>query len=206
VAIAKCIVWIEQRLQQLSPVDSLMEDFVALGTILITYSLTELINGYGFLAVFIAGIVVQKSYNNPEKRLSQLEFTERIEKLMEVGTILLLGSLLRIEPIMRFGGEALLVAFLLFVVIRPVGAWLSTVGDHSHLSRRLLYGWFGIRGIGSVYYLSYAFSKGLSGEIGEQIAWLTYLTIVLSVIVHGISATPLMNWYERQIRRRRAAL
>ncbi|MBW4549780.1 MAG: sodium:proton antiporter [Aphanocapsa sp. GSE-SYN-MK-11-07L] len=206
VVIAKTIIWIEQRLQQLRPADSLMEDFVALGTILVTYSLTEVINGYGFLAVFVAGIVVQKSHANPEKRHSQLEFTERIEKLMEVGTILLLGSLLRIEPIMRFGGEALLVAFLLFFIIRPVGAWLSTLGDHSHLSRRLLYGWFGIRGIGSVYYLSYAFSKGLSGEVGEQIAWLTYLTIVFSVIVHGISATPLMNWYERQIEKRRVAL
>jgi NhaP-type Na+/H+ or K+/H+ antiporter len=63
-----------------------------------------------------------------------------------------------------------------------------------------LFGWFGIRGVGSLYYLTYAFGNGLKGETGEQIAWITYITVVISVILHGISATPLMNWYERHIK------
>jgi sodium/hydrogen antiporter len=53
--------------------------------------------------------------------------------------------------------------------------------------------------VGSLYYLAYAFSHGLKGEVAEQIAWITYTTVVVSVIIHGISATPLMNWYERRI-------
>jgi NhaP-type Na+/H+ or K+/H+ antiporter len=67
----------------------------------------------------------------------------------------------------------------------------------------LLLGWFGIRGVGSLYYLSYALGESLQGELGERIAWITYITVVISVIVHGISSTPLMNWYERRIKRRR---
>jgi sodium/hydrogen antiporter len=206
VLVPKVIVWLDKRLQKFRAADTLMEDFVALSIILLAYALTEFVNGYGFLAVFVAGIVTQRSYHDPEKRLSQLEFSERIEKLMEVGTILLLGSLLRIEPMLRFAPEALLIAGLLIVVIRPVGAWISTIGEQSHPARRWLFGWFGIRGVGSLYYLSYALGEGLRGGVAEEIAWITYTTVVISVLLHGVTATPLMKWYERHLEARRKRL
>ncbi|MEH2329267.1 cation:proton antiporter [Nostoc sp.] len=207
IVVAKSLVWIEQRIQKRRATDELMEDFVAISTILLTYSLTEMVNGYGFLAVFVAGLVVQRSYRNPEKPLAQLEFVEQIEKLLEVGTILLLGSILLLQPMLKYAGQSLLVIILLFLIIRPVGVWISTIGkppleSHRrtlHPGTRLLFGWFGIRGVGSLYYLAYAFGHGLKGEAGEQIAWITYTTIVVSVIVHGISTTPLMKWYERNL-------
>ncbi|HLO49847.1 MAG TPA: sodium:proton antiporter [Kamptonema sp.] len=200
ILVAKTVSWFDKKLQRFRPVDQLMEDFIALSTILLTYSLTEIINGYGFLAVFVAGMVVQKSYRNPEKPLSQLHFIERIEKLMEIGTILILGSLLRFKPMLTFAGESLLVAALLILAIRPLGAWISTIGSSIHPAGRWLFGWFGIRGVGSLYYLTYAFGEGLKGELGEKIAWITYTTVVISVIVHGISSTPLMSWYEHRIK------
>ncbi|NJR39544.1 MAG: sodium:proton antiporter [Leptolyngbyaceae cyanobacterium CSU_1_4] len=196
VAVPKGIVWIDKQLQRIRPVDSLMEDFVAIGIVFVTYSIAELVNGYGFLAVFVAGIITQRNYHDPEKRLSQLEFMERIEKLFEVGTILLLGALLLVEPIQRFLVPALIMAGLLLFVIRPLGVWVSTGGQPTPV--RLLWGWFGIRGVGSIYYLSYALGEGLKDEIGEQIAWITFVTIVISVVLHGVTATYLMNWYERQ--------
>ncbi|WP_375473963.1 cation:proton antiporter [uncultured Nostoc sp.] len=205
VVVAKSIVWIEEKIQKRRAADKLMEDFVAISTIFITYSLTEMVNGYGFLAVFVAGLVVQRSYRNPEKPLAELEFVEQIEKLLEVGTILLLGSILLLQPMLKYAGQSLLVIILLFLIIRPVGVWISTIGKRPleshrrtlHPGTRLLFGWFGIRGVGSLYYLAYAFGHGLKGEPAEQIAWITYTTIVASVIVHGISTTPLMKWYER---------
>jgi sodium/hydrogen antiporter len=121
---------------------------------------------------------------------------ERIEKLFEVGTILLLGALLLIEPIQRFLVPALIMAGLLLFVIRPLGVWVSTMGQPTPI--RLLWGWFGIRGVGSIYYLSYALGEGLKDDLGEQIAWITFITIVISVVLHGVTATSLMNWYERQ--------
>ncbi|PSB03815.1 cation:proton antiporter [Merismopedia glauca] len=206
ILVAKSVVWIDKRIQKARQVDALMEDFVALSIILITYSLAEIVNGYGFLAVFVAGIVTRQSYRNAEKNSSQLEFIETLEKLLEVGTILLLGALLRIEPIWRFLPQALMVAGLLFFVVRPLGAWLSTIGEPYHPIHRWLFGWFGIRGVGSLYYLFYALGEGLKDDLGEQIAWITFITIVLSVIIHGISSTPIMNWYERQIERRKNAI
>lgn len=197
------VVAIDQRIQKHTKVDDLMEDFVALSIILLTYSLTEVVNGYGFLAVFVAGIVAQRRYEDPEKPFSQREFTERIEKLMEVATILILGSMLRLPAIVQHGMTALIVGLLLLFVIRPVGAWISTIGGGYRPVTRWLFGWFGVRGVGSIYYLAYAFGNGLEGQLGEQIAWITYLTIVLSVIVHGISTTPLMSAYNRYLGNRR---
>ncbi|HEY9832731.1 MAG TPA: sodium:proton antiporter [Stenomitos sp.] len=201
IVVAKAVVWIDQQVQRFREVDTLMEDFVALSTILLTYSLTELVNGYGFLAVFVAGVTVQANYyHNPRKRIAQLEFTERVEKLLEVGTILILGSLLLIDPMIKYAGEGLLVAGLLLFVIRPIGVWISMLGSRIPPPTRWLFGWFGIRGVGSLYYLTYAFGKGLQGELGERLAWITYITVVISVIVHGISATPLIKWYEHHIK------
>ncbi len=207
IVVAKAIVWLDRRVQRMRPADSLMEDFVAIGAILLTYSLTEVVNGYGFLAVFVAGLVMQRSYRNPDKPLAQLEFIERIEKLLEIGTILLLGSILLVKPMMTHAFQSLAVIVLLFFVIRPVGVWISTIGKRPSNSRRrsmdprtrLLLGWFGIRGVGSLYYLAYAFGNGLKGELGEEIAWITYTTIVVSVIIHGVSSTPLMKWYESDV-------
>ncbi|PMB47782.1 sodium:proton exchanger [Fischerella thermalis CCMEE 5201] len=209
--VAKAVVWIDKKVQKRRRPDELMEDFIAISTILLTYSLTEIVNGYGFLAVFVAGLVVQRSYKNSEKTLAQLEFIERLEKLLEVGTILLLGSILLFQPILNYATQSLLVIVLLFLIIRPLGVWLSTIGQSSssrhrflHPGSRWLIGWFGIRGVGSLYYLAYAFGKGLEGEVAEKISWITYTTIVVSVIVHGVSATPLMNMYERRIARSQA--
>jgi sodium/hydrogen antiporter len=211
ILVAKAIVWIDKKIQKYRPADELMEDFIAISTILLTYSLTEIVNGYGFLAVFVAGLVVQRSYRDPEKPLAQLEFIERIEKLLEIGTILLLGTILLWLPIASYWSQSLLISALLFIVIRPVGVWISTIGLTSphprrrnlHSATRWLMGWFGIRGVGSLYYLAYALSNGLKDKIGEQISWITYTTMVISVVVHGISSTPLMNWYERNIAERK---
>ena len=197
IIVAKAVIWLDRHLQKRREADDLMEDFVALSLILLTYSLTEVVNGYGFLAVFVAGFVVQRDYfGQQEKRVAQLEFTEQIEKLLEVTAIVILGTILAIEPMLKYAGQSLLIAGLLFLIIRPFGVWLSMLGGDLPTTTRSLMGWFGIKGLGSIYYLTYALGKGVAGDTAEQIVWITYTIVVLSVIVHGISAAPLMAWYE----------
>ncbi|NJO40085.1 MAG: sodium:proton antiporter [Cyanobacteria bacterium CRU_2_1] len=206
ILVPRAITWLDKRVQRSRQVDELMEDFVALGMILVTYAIAEILNGYGFLAVFVAGIINQRSYRDPEKQLSQLNFTERTEKLLEIGTILLLGTILQGEPLGLFALPGLFIAGILTFVIRPIGAWISTIGANYHPARRWLFGWFGIRGVGSLYYLSYALGNGLEGEIAAQIAWIAVIVILCSIVLHGVSATPLMKWYERHIEARRGRL
>jgi NhaP-type Na+/H+ or K+/H+ antiporter len=195
VGVSWLVCWLEHQLAKHHAVDELMEDFVGLSTILLSYSLTELAHGYGFLAVFVSGVVMHSQCLSPELSASRLKFMERLEKLTEVGTILLLGSLLRLEPMLRFAAPAALIAGSLLFIIRPLGAWVSTAGAPLRPTTRWLFGWFGIRGIGSLYYLTYALGEGLQGETSELIAWVTILTVTISVILHGITSTPLMRWY-----------
>jgi sodium/hydrogen antiporter len=198
IIVAKIVVWIDRTLQKRRPADDLMADFVAISIILLTYSLTELVNGYGFLAVFVAGIIIQDSYkDDQEKRLAQLEFTEQIEKLHEVAAIVILGTVLLIEPMLKYAGQSLLIATLLFLIIRPLGVWLSFLGVNLPNKTKNLMGWFGIRGLGSIYYLTYALGEGVKGETAEQIVWITLTIVVFSIIIHGITAAPLIAWYEK---------
>lgn len=199
IGVANLLGWLEKRLQHYRPVENLVEDFTALSTIFITYSLTELAHGYGFLAVFVAAVAQNYRCLDDEKSDSRLKFMERIEKLSEIGVILLLGSLLRIEPMLTYAPAALIVAGLLMFIIRPIGTWLSSLGSTINIPTQFLLGWFGIRGVGSLYYLTYALSNGLRDAQGELIAWTTFIVILVSITLHGFTATPLMNWYERNI-------
>ncbi|MBF2075008.1 MAG: sodium:proton antiporter [Synechococcales cyanobacterium C42_A2020_086] len=199
IIVAKAINALGRKFRRAYGVEEEMEDLVALATILLTYSLTELVNGYGFLAVFVAGVMVRRSRSlDLENKTSQLHFIGQLERLLEVGTILLLGSILRLEPMWAYASQALIITVATLFLIRPLGSWLCTINDNIRPATRWLFGWFGIRGVGSLYYLSYALSEGLPGNIGAQLTWITYITIMISVIVHGISATPLMSWYERR--------
>jgi sodium/hydrogen antiporter len=199
ILVARAINHLSGRLRRAHGVEEEMEDLIALATIFLTYSIAEIVNGYGFLAVFVAGLFVRRSRTQQsEQKLTQLHFTGLLERLLEVGTILLLGSLLRVEPLLNFGGQVLLIAGLTIFLVRPIAAWVSTIGDDLRPATRFLFGWFGIRGVGSLYYLFYALSKGLPGEIGTQLSWITLFTVALSVVIHGISTTPLMNWYEKR--------
>jgi sodium/hydrogen antiporter len=203
-AVAKGVIWLGDRVQKIHSLDAeRTEDFLAFATILLAYSVTEVINGYGFLAVFVAGLMIRQRCIDREIPISQLAFVERIEKLLEIGTILLVGSILQFERILNLAGAILLVTGALIFVIRPVGAWLSTLSfrrkNYYRPETRLLFGWFGIRGVGSLYYISYAYGHGLSKELAFQLGWLTYAAIAISVVLHGMTTTPLMQWYEKAL-------
>ena len=199
IIVARAGIWINHRIRKSRGLNDVMADLVAIGLILLTYSLTEMVEGYGFLAVFVAGFVVQRHGCYPEQRQSQRQFITQIEKLLEIGAILLLGALLRVDQVSQFALQAGLMAGLLIFLIRPIGAWVSTIGGHFHPGTRLLFGWFGIRGIGSIYYLSYGVAHGIPEELVGQLRWIVYLTVLISIIIHGISATPLVAWHEQHI-------
>ncbi len=199
VLVAKAINWLNYCSHKSDGVEPEVEDLVALATIFLTYACTEIINGYGFVAVFVAGICVRRSRSlMPEVKHSQLHFVGLLEKLLEAGTILLLGVLLRAEPMLTYAGASLLTAGTLIFLIRPLATWISTIGANLRPTTRWLFGWFGIRGIGSLYYLFYALSDDIPVQVGTPLSWIVLSTVAFSVLIHGITTTPLMNWYNRR--------
>jgi NhaP-type Na+/H+ or K+/H+ antiporter len=131
-----------------------------------------------------------------------LVFNEQMERICEIIVVLLLGGALDFRT---FSWEALWFIPLLFLLIRPISASIALWGTHANLQQRRLIGWFGIRGIGSIYYLAYALNHGLPADLADRIVSLTLTTVAVSIIVHGISVTPLMNKYSLQNRKARRA-
>ena len=99
----------------------------------------------------------------------------------------------------------MLVALLLFVIVRPLAVHLATMGSGVPLARRLLIGWLGIRGIGSLNYLAYAITHGLDGPQAALLANFVLTLVALSVVVHGITTPPLMAWRQARLKARGSA-
>jgi len=121
-----------------------------------------------------------------------LGFNEQLERIGEVAVVVLVGGLLAASQMPL---EAIWFVPLLLLVIRPLSVWLGLLGSHSSGSQRWLIAWFGIRGIGSVYYLAYAVHYGIEPALAGRIAALVLTTVAVSIVVHGISVTPLMRRY-----------
>jgi sodium/hydrogen antiporter len=124
-----------------------------------------------------------------------LGFNEQLERIGEVAVVVTIGALLWAVPWQR---EAVWFVPLLLVVIRPLSVAVGLAGTHTGRTRRWLIGWFGIRGIGSLYYLMYAVNHGLPPALADRVGGLALAAVVASILVHGVSVTPLMAVYERR--------
>jgi NhaP-type Na+/H+ or K+/H+ antiporter len=133
---------------------------------------------------------------------AMLAFNEQIERIGEVVAVIAVGMLLWAVE-WRLASWGFVAALLL--VIRPVSVAVGLIGSSTSAPQRGLIGWFGIRGIGSLYYLTYAMNHGLDRALAANLGALVFSTMVVSIVVHGISVTPLMAIYERTIGRRAKA-
>lgn len=124
-----------------------------------------------------------------------LAFNVQVERIGEVGIVVLVGAMVgpAYLPV-----SALWFIPLLLLVIRPVSVWLGLFATPTTTPQKALMGWFGIRGIGSIYYLMYAVNHGQSPEFSHRLTALTLLVVAVSVVLHGISVTPLINRYSRK--------
>ena len=126
-----------------------------------------------------------------------LAFNEQLERIGEVVIVLVVGALLSSRDLVSW--NVLWLVPLLFLVIRPVSVAIGLVGSDASRREHGLMGWFGIRGIGSVYYLMFALNRGLPDAFITPVIGLTLSVIAWSIVVHGVTVTPLMNrWGQKQ--------
>jgi sodium/hydrogen antiporter len=155
------------------------------------YGLTELVHGYGFIAVFVAALTIRNTERRHSYHYELHHFIDQFERILTWGMLLLLGVAMSSGLFASLTWSGALVGALLVVVLRPVAGWLSLAGVRAPLRERVAIGAFGVRGISSVYYLAFA-SATFTGELSWL--WSTVaFTILFSVIVHGVSATPVMR-------------
>jgi len=185
-----------------------LDEFLALGLIALTYGLAVLSHTYGFLAVLAAGIALQRVTERPGEvaRTASADlmqevqgFNEQLERIAEVAIVLAIGGMLAYTYL---HASAVWFVLVLLLVVRPVSVWVGLLGAPVSRDQRVLISWFGIRGIGSIYYLMFAINHGLPRALAEELIALTLAMVAASIVVHGISVTPLMNAYARRKERR----
>jgi NhaP-type Na+/H+ or K+/H+ antiporter len=206
-----------------------LDEFLALGLVALAYGVAEFCEANGFLAVFAAGLALQRVKGRDKQDGTGLAaavgrqtrkdpsaepqpasapqhasarmmqgvrgFNEQLERIAEVTVVLVVGAML---AFVRLDFSVLVFVFVLFVLIRPLSVWLGLFGTAFTGDQRRMIGWFGIRGIGSVYYLMFAISHGLPSPLAEQFITITLTTVAASILLHGISVTPLMDLYDRR--------
>lgn len=201
----------------------LLDDFLGLGLIAVVYGICLLIGALGFVAVFVAAIALRQwelklagidahaneagavsgskarteeliFQDGPQVSEGSLLFKEPLERLSELVLVLLLGGMLFLNS---WSLRAVGLALFLFVVVRPVSVLLGLLGSGTPMRLQLLVGWFGVRGIGSIYYLMFAIVVGVQEDLAVEFIHLTLVVIVLSIIIHGLTVKPMISkWWK----------
>src|SRR6056297_570577 len=175
------------------------EGLFSLGSILLVYGITEAIEGYGFIAVFVAALTRE---HDDQHRKRMHTFTRQFEAIMLALVLIGFGALIGDGILAMLRWRDLAVALALVFLVRPLTGMIGLVGSPVHRWERSAIAFFGIRGMGSIYYLSYAFNEGdFASEAMETLWAITSLTIVISVAVHGVTATPFISRLDQRLQR-----
>ncbi|GAA0566590.1 cation:proton antiporter [Paractinoplanes ferrugineus] len=172
------------------------EGFLALAATMLAYGVVEVAHGYGFLAVFVAARTIRAAESSHEYHQVLHNFAEQTERLLTVLLLLLFGGALVGGLLAPLTWPAVLAGLALIFVVRPLSGFLSLRGAPGHPAEHWVIATFGIRGIGSFYYLSYALT--LADFPRADLVWATIGFVVLvSVVLHGVAATPVMRRLDR---------
>lgn len=196
-----------------------LDEFLVLGLIALTYGIALVCRASPFLAVFAAGLALCRTTTSTPLKLPAAEldelgelatdprhagplmmlavrgFNEQLERIAEVAVVILVGAMLSLVTI---DWSAIALIALLFGIVRPLAVNLALIGARIEPIQRWLISWFGIRGIGSIYYLLYAINQGIDAALATTLLNITLLAVAASIVLHGISVTPLMTLYARR--------
>lgn len=204
----------------------LLDDFLGLGLIGVVYGATVMVSAWGFLAVFFAAVALRQTelklatatppavdVPQPTKAHTEatptspdteslatvsegsLVFKEHLERLSELVLVLLVGGMLFVTS---WTWQSVGLAMFLFLIARPASVLVGLLGTGTAWRIRSMTGWFGVRGIGSLYYLMFAIQHGLPEPLALRLIELTLIVITLSILAHGISVKPLMGYFWRR--------
>jgi NhaP-type Na+/H+ or K+/H+ antiporter len=173
------------------------EGFIALTAILLAYGVTELAEGYGFVAVFVCACTVRSAERAHGRHRTLHAYVEHLERLLTVLLLLLVGGAVSRGILADIGWAEITYAAILLLLVRPLVGWLALLGGATGRRERSVIAFFGVRGIGSIYYIGYGLSQvDLPGA--ERLWAVTVLVVVASVLVHGVTAGPAMFWLDRR--------
>jgi len=178
------------------------DELLYVGAVALACGLARATQTSTFIVVFLAGATLLEPFRTAaladggQALLDRLHgFGARIERLVEAATVLAVGVALHSVPA---SWRAVAFGLLLVVVVRPLSVLAVVRRGTMKPTQRRLVAWFGIRGVGSLFYLALALERGVAGDLAATMIAAVLAAIALSIVLHGISATPLMSHYQRR--------
>ena len=174
------------------------DELIYAGALLLALGLARATATSSFVLVFVAGATLLL----PLRGMAQQGLSERLhafgarcERLVEAATVLAVGVMLNSVAL---GWPEIAFALVMALAVRPLAVWAVVRRAALAGSQRQLVAWFGIRGIGSLFYLLFVLQHGVSGSLAQRLVSATLVCVAASIVLHGVSATPLMARYHRR--------
>lgn len=173
------------------------DGLIALSATLVSYGLTEIVHVYGFLAVFVTALTFRSAHRNHEFQLEMHAMTEQVERLAMMVLLILFGGALVSGLLTSVGWLEIFVALIILLVIRPLAGWVAMLGYPADNGEKRTLAFFGIRGVGSIYYMAYGINHMTIDGV-ERLWGVVGLVVLLSILLHGLTVTPIMRSLDQQ--------
>lgn len=177
---------------------AIRDGFVAVSATLLVYGFTEMVKGYGFIAVFVTAITLRNYELNHHYHRKLHDFTDQIERILLAIVLILFGGSIVGGILRPLTWPMVLFAIVFVLAVRPLAGMLGLIGvRHLHIKEKLSISFFGIRGMGSFFYLAFAFDAA-HFPLARQLWALVAFIVLLSIVIHGLTATSTMKKLEGQ--------
>ncbi|HEY9184255.1 MAG TPA: cation:proton antiporter [Salegentibacter sp.] len=197
IAIGRFIGFLLDRLHLWTNIKT-FDGFLALSLTIFSYGITELLHGYGFLAVFFAGLSLRyyEKISGDFKRKMH-DFVHEIERLLLVVWIILFGGSLMNGMLELTDWKGIFFAFIFVLIIRPLAGLIGLIGIKESFKSKLAISFLGIKGIGSVFYLSWAFVQFEGFDNRNELHSITAYIILISMVIHGFTAPSIIRYFKK---------
>ena len=172
------------------------DGFIVLAATFLSYSITEMLHCYGFLAVFITALAFRHADRDHDFHVEMHDFIEQIERMAMMVVLVLFGGALVSGLLSALRPLDVLAAVLVVLVVRPLTGWIGLLGWNRPVREKLILAFFGIRGVGSFYYLAYGLNAA-PFDGGDRLWAIVGLICLMSILLHGITVTPIMRRFDR---------
>jgi NhaP-type Na+/H+ or K+/H+ antiporter len=173
------------------------DGLIALSATLVSYGLTEIVHVYGFLAVFVTALTLRSAHREHKFQLEMHAITEQIERLAMMGLLILFGGALVSGLLASVGWREVIVAVIILLAVRPLTGWIAMIGYPADQGEKRTLAFFGIRGVGSIYYMAFGINHMAVGD-AERLWGIVGLVVLMSILLHGLTVTPIMRTLDKQ--------
>ncbi len=198
IVIGRTIGYLLDRLHIVTGIKT-FDGFVSLSLTFMTYGLTEYLHGYGFLGVFFVGLTLryyEKISGDYKKKMH--DFIHEIERLLLTVWIVLFGGAILNGILSLTDWRGIIFALAFILIIRPVAGLIALVGVRDPIKTKLAVSFLGIRGIGSVFYLAWAFVQYDQFDNKLELYGITSYVILISIALHGLTAPSIIGYFKRK--------